>query len=170
MSLGAKFVEVDSEEDAAGAGGYAKEASEEYKKKQGELIHRHVAKSDVVITTALIPGRKAPILITGAMVKEMRPGSVIVDLACERGGNVEGSEADKEVVKHGVLIIGHTNIPSFVAVHASQLYGKNMESLLKHLSTGEGDLEIDMEDEITRGCVITKDGEVVNARIKEMIS
>jgi NAD(P) transhydrogenase subunit alpha len=167
-SLGAKFVEVDSDEDAQTAGGYAKEVSEEYKKKQAEALARHVAKADVVICTALIPGKRAPILVTEEMVKAMKPGSVVVDLAAEQGGNCEGCEAGKTVVKHGVTIVGALDLPSNLAVHASQMWSRNMEKLMFHL-TKDGALKLDMKDEITRGCLITHDGEVVQERVKEAL-
>ncbi|HSO35713.1 MAG TPA: Re/Si-specific NAD(P)(+) transhydrogenase subunit alpha [Labilithrix sp.] len=165
-SLGAKFVEVDSEEDAQTAGGYAKEVSEEYKKKQAEVLATHAAKADVIICTALIPGKRAPVLVTDEMVKAMKPGSVIVDLAAEQGGNCEGAEAGKTVVKHGVSIIGAVDLPSNLAVHASQMWSRNMEKLMFHV-TKDGVLKMDMKDEITRGCVITHDGEVVQERVRE---
>jgi NAD(P) transhydrogenase subunit alpha len=167
-SLGAKFVEVDSEEDAQTAGGYAKEVSEEYKKKQAEAIARHVAKADAVICTALIPGKRAPVLITEDMVKAMKPGSVIVDLAAEQGGNCEGSESGKTVVKHGVTIVGAVDLPSNLAVHASQMWSRNMEKLLFHLSK-DGTLKIDDKDEITKGCLITHGGEIVQERVKDAV-
>ncbi len=168
-SLGAKFVEVDMAEDAQTESGYAKEVSEEYKRRQAELVHRHIAKSDVCITTALIPGQRAPILITEEMVRDMRPGSVIVDLAAEQGGNCALTEPGAEVVKHGVTIIGLLNLPSRVAVHASQMYSRNMEKFLLHLA-GDSGLKLDFQDEITRGCVITHGGEIVHATVKELLS
>ncbi len=167
-SLGGKFLQVTGVEVKAGGGGYAAEQTEEYQKKQAELIAEHISKADVVITTALIPGRRAPILVTEAQIKSMRPGSVIVDLAAEQGGNVEGCEPANEVVKHGVTIIGVANTPSRVAVHASQMFSRNVEKLLTHLSR-EGALKINMEDEITRGCVITHGGEVVHPKVKDAI-
>ena len=168
-SLGAKFVEVDMAEDAQTESGYAKEVSEEYKRRQADLIHRHIAKSDVCITTALIPGQRAPILITEEMVKAMRPGSVIVDLAAEQSGNCALTEPGTEVVRHGIAILGFLNLPSRMAVHASQMYSRNMEKLLLHLM-GDSGLKIDFQDEITRGCVITHGGEVVHAKVKELLS
>ena len=168
-SLGAKFIEVDSGEDAQTAGGYAKEVSEEYKKKQSELLAKHVAKADCVITTALIPGKRAPILITEEMVKAMKPGSVIVDLAAEQQGNCELTEAGKIVVKHGVTIIGDVNLTSHLAVHASHMYSRNMEKFFFHL-TKDGALKFDMSDEITAGCLITHGGEIVQAKTKEAIA
>lgn len=167
-SLGAKFVEVDSEEDAQTAGGYAKEVSEEYKQKQAEVLAKHVAKADVVICTALIPGKKAPVLVTEDMVKAMKPGSVIVDLAAEQGGNCEGSESGQTVVKHGVTIVGAVNLPSNLAVHASQMWSRNMEKLMFHV-TKDGALKLDMKDEITRGCLITHGGDVVQERVREAL-
>lgn len=165
QSLGAKFVEV-AGEDAADAGGYAKETSADYQQKQKELIHKHIAKSDVVITTALIPGKRAPILVTKEMVAAMRPGSIIIDLAAEQGGNTEGCEPGKEANINGVTIVGLLNVPSFMAVHASQMYSKNMENLLNHLSTKEGALNLDLNEEITKGSVITHNGAVVHERVK----
>ena len=120
----------------------------------------------MVITTALIPGRKAPVLVTEDHVKSMRPGSVIVDLAAERGGNVAGTEVGKEVEKHGVTIIGPASAPSNLAAHASQSFSRNIEKLLLHM-TKEGEWDINLDEEITRGCVITKEGEIVNARVKD---
>jgi len=167
-SLGAKFVEVASEEDAQTAGGYAKEVSEEYKVKQAELIAKHAAKADVIICTALIQGKKAPVLITEAMVKAMKPGSVVVDLAAEQGGNCEGIEPGATVVKHGVTLVGELDMPSHLAVHASQMWSRNMEKLLFHV-TKDGELKADDKDEIVSGCLITRGGEVVQARVREAI-
>ncbi|MBP9111327.1 MAG: Re/Si-specific NAD(P)(+) transhydrogenase subunit alpha [Polyangiaceae bacterium] len=167
-SLGAKFVEVESDEDGQTTGGYAKEVSEAYKQKQAEALARHVAKADVVICTALIPGKKAPRLISDEMVKSMKPGSVIVDLAAEQGGNCEGSEPEKTVVRHGVTVIGAVDLPSHLAVHASQMWSRNMEKFLFHL-TKDGVLKMDMHDEITRGCLITHNGEVVQERVREAL-
>ena len=168
-SLGAKFIEVDSSEDAQTAGGYAKEVSEDYKKKQSELLAKHVAKADCVITTALIPGKRAPILITEEMVKAMKPGSVIVDLAAEQQGNCALTEAGKTVQKHGVTIVGDMNMTSHLAVHASHMYSRNMEKLFFHL-TKDGAFKFDTNDEITVGCLITHQGEIVHAKTKEAMS
>lgn len=168
-SLGAKFVEVDMAEDAQTESGYAREVSEEYKRRQAELIARQIAKSDVCITTALIPGRRAPILITEEMVRNMRPGSVIVDLAAEQGGNCALTEPGAEVVRHGVAIIGRLNLPSRLSVHASQMYSRNMEKFLLHLM-GDGGLKIDFQDEITRGSVITHAGQIVHDKVRELLS
>lgn len=165
-SLGAKFVEVEGIEDAQTAGGYAKEVSEESKKKQAEAIAKHAAKADAIVCTALIPGKKAPVLITEAMVKSMKAGSVIVDLAAEQGGNCELSEHGKTVVKHGVTIIGAADLPSNLAVHASQMWSRNMEKFLFHI-TKDGALKGDDNEEIVKGCLITKDGAVVQEATKK---
>jgi len=165
-SLGAKFVEVEGTEDAAAAGGYAKELSLDAKKKQSEAIAKHAAKADAIICTALIPGRRAPILITKEMVASMKPGSVIVDLASEQQGNCELTEPGKTVVKHGVTIIGSLDFPSHVAIHASQMYSRNMEKLLFHL-TKDGALKLERDEEITKGCLITHGGEIVHEKSKE---
>jgi NAD/NADP transhydrogenase alpha subunit len=165
QSLGATFVEVEmTDEEKAAAetkGGYATEMSDDYKRRQAELIAQHVGEADFIITTALIPGRPAPKLITDEMVRSMKPGSVIVDLAAEAGGNVEGTEPGKEVVKHGVTIIGLTNLPGLMPAHASQMYAKNIQTLVKHL-VKDGKLELNFDDEITRGATITHDGKVVH--------
>ena len=169
QSLGGRFVEVPTEESAETEGGYAKELSEDYKKRQAELIHKHIVKSDVVITTALIPGKKAPILITSQMVEEMRAGSVIVDLAADFGGNCELTEMGKEVIKHGVTISGLSNVSASIPFHASQMFSKNVENYLFHLSDENG-LKMDLEDEITSGSLITHNGEVVHKMTLEAIS
>jgi proton-translocating NAD(P)+ transhydrogenase subunit alpha len=167
-SLGGKFLSVQGVEYKQGTGGYAVEQSDEYKKAQAAMISAAISKADVVITTALIPGRKAPVLVTEDHVKSMRAGSVIVDLASEQGGNVVGSEAGKDVVKHGVTIIGGLSVPSNVAFHASQAFSRNIEKLLLHI-TADGNWKIDLNEEITKGCVITKEGEIVHAKVKETI-
>ncbi|MBI3855492.1 MAG: Re/Si-specific NAD(P)(+) transhydrogenase subunit alpha [Planctomycetes bacterium] len=167
-SLGGKFLMVQGVEYKQGTGGYAVEQSDEYKKAQAEMISAAISKADVVITTALIPGRKAPLLVTEDQVKSMRAGSVIVDLASEQGGNVVGSEAGRDVVKHGVTIIGGLSVPSNVAFHASQAFSRNIEKLLGHI-TADGNWKIDLNEEITKGCVITKEGEIVHAKVKETI-
>lgn len=169
QSLGAKFVEVALEEETATAGGYAKEVSEDSKKKSQELIAKHVAASDVVITTAQVPGRKAPVLVTDSMIAEMKPGSVIVDLAGEQGGNCEGCVAGQDVEVHGVTIIAPINLPSSVAVHASQMFAKNMSTLLQ-LLIPENEINLDFEDDILDSVCITHAGEVRNQRVKEAIA
>jgi NAD(P) transhydrogenase subunit alpha len=167
-SLGATFIELPLETQE-GQGGYAKEQSEEFLKKQRELIGEHIAKSDVVITTAAIPGRRAPLLVTADMVKGMRPGSVIVDLASETGGNVELTQAGKEVEVNDVTIIGTRNIPSTMPLSTSQLYARNVANLLLHL-VKDGAISLDFEDEITKGACVTHGGEIVNERAKQLVS
>jgi NAD(P) transhydrogenase subunit alpha len=166
-SLGAKFVEVETE-DAQAAGGYARELSEDAKRKQAEVVAQHVAKADVVICTALIPGRRAPILVTAAMVKSMRAGGVIVDLAAEQQGNCELTKPGQTVVEHGVTIIGATDMTSRMSAHASQMYSRNMEKLLFHL-TKDGAWKLDFKEEIAAGCIITHGGEIVQAKVKELV-
>ena len=164
-SLGARFVEVDLDAgDAEDKGGCAKAQSEEFYQRQRQLLGEQVAVSDVVITTALVPGKPAPLLIEEDAVAKMRPGSVIVDLAAEKGGNCALTRADEDIVVHGVNILGHTNLPAEVPAHASQTYGKNLVTFLGHLLE-EGDLKLDFSDEITAGTVITHAGSVVNERL-----
>lgn len=160
QSLGAKFVEWEGDEDTETEGGYAKEVSEEEQEHERQLLADHIATSDVVITTALVPGRKAPVLITEEMVKGMRPGSVIVDLAAETGGNCELTVPGDTVVKHGVLIMGETDLASSVPVHGSQMYGKVVSNLLAYLLNDEGELIVDLENDIMGACVVTHDGTV----------
>ena len=170
-SLGGTFVAVEDEEfkQAETAGGYAKEMSDEYKKKQAALIAETIAKQDIVITTALIPGRPAPVLVTEEMVKTMKPGSVIVDLAVEQGGNCPLSRPGEVVEAHGVRIVGHVNVPSRVAVDASALYAKNLLNFLTPMIDGETKaLKIDEEDEIIKAATVTKDGEIVNEQVKAL--
>ena len=168
QSLGATFIELQLEAQA-GEGGYAREQSEEFLRKQRELIGEHVARSDVVITTAAVPGRRAPLLVTGDMVRAMRPGSVIVDLASETGGNVELTKAGEDVDVNGVTIIGTRNIPSTMPLATSQLYARNVANLLLHL-VKDGAIDLDFEDEITKGACVTHEGEIVNERAKQMVS
>ena len=168
-SLGAKFVELPLE--TAGAedkGGYATAQDESFYRRQREMMGRVVAGNDIVITTAVIPGRKAPVLITEDMIRGMSPGSVIVDLAAERGGNCELTEPDRTVVAHGVTILGPTNLPSTVPYHASQMYAKNVVTFLLHLAP-KGELTIDAKDEIARDTLITSGGEIVNGRVRELL-
>jgi NAD(P) transhydrogenase subunit alpha len=156
-SLGGKFVQLELEQkDVVAAGGYAKELSAEDQQRVKDLLAKHVAKSDVVITTAAIPGRKAPVLVTEAMVKSMRPGSVIVDLAAETGGNCELTVAGETTVKYGVTIMGPLNVPGSLPFHASQMYSRNMHSLLKLMINKEGKLHLDFEDDIIRDTCITR--------------
>jgi NAD(P) transhydrogenase subunit alpha len=168
QSLGGKFIEVEGAEDMQDEGGYAKEASAEFLQKQKELIFKHVTNADIVITTALVPGKKAPVLVTEEMVKNMRPGSVVLDMATEFGGNCEVSEKGKTVKKHGVTIIGESNLPSLVPTNSSDVYAKNILALLEHISK-EGNVELNFEDEIVKGSVITYKGEVVQERTKALL-
>lgn len=159
-SLGARFVELAIEsKDAQDAAGYAREQPEEFLRRQCELLAARVAASDVVITTALVPGKRAPVLITGEAVRAMRPGSVIVDLAAEAGGNCELTETDREVVLHGVTVSGFTNLPSTMAVHASQMFSRNIATLLQHLLRDRA-LNLDTSDAIVAGVLLTHAGEV----------
>ena len=168
-SLGAKFIEVESSDDeGVGEGGYAKETSDDYKKRQQELIHDHISKSDVVITTALIPGRPAPILITTSMVDAMKPGSVIMDLASENGGNCELTEKDEVIDHNGVTIDGTSNIPGSMPVHASELYAKNITAFITYM-INDGQLELDLDDEIVSGAMYTHLGEITNEATAESI-
>jgi NAD(P) transhydrogenase subunit alpha len=168
-SLGAKFIEVDTGEDLQTAGGYAKEVSEEYKQKQAALLKERVSRCDVCITTALIPGRPAPILLTEELVLAMRPGTVVVDLAAEQGGNCALTKpGERVVVGAGVTIVGELNLPSQVSVHASQMWSRNMEKLIVHLLGKEGGtLKLDASDEITRGVVTILAGAIVDPRLKK---
>ena len=165
QSLGGTFIEVEMTDEekakAETAGGYATEMSDDYKRRQAELIAERVKEADFIITTALIPGRPAPKLVTDEMVKSMKPGSVIVDMAAEMGGNVEGTEPGKEVVRHGVRIIGLTNLPATMPGSATQMYAKNLQTLIKHLLK-DGKLNLDFDDEITRGATITHGGKVIH--------
>ena len=168
QSLGAAFIEL-ALEAQEGEGGYAREQSEEFLRKQRELIGEHIAKSDVVITTAAVPGRRAPLLVTADMVRGMRPGSVVVDLAAESGGNVELTQAGKDTDVGGVLIIGTRNVPSTMPLHASQLYARNVANLLLHL-VKDGAINLDFQDEITRGACVTHGGEIVSERAKQLLA
>ncbi len=168
-SLGGKFVEMELETgESEDAGGYAKALGEDFYRKQREMMLEVVAASDVVITTAAVPGKKAPILITTEMVDGMHTGSVIVDLAAERGGNCELTQPGEIVTHKGVTILGPLNIPTSIPFHASQMYAKNIVTFLAHLLE-EGELKMDLEDEITAGTLITKDGKVVNPMVLEVM-
>ena len=168
-SLGAKFIEVDSDtKEGIGEGGYAKDTSEEYKKLQQKLIHDHIIKADAVITTALIPGRPAPILIPASMVESMKPGSVIVDLAAENGGNCELTKKNELVIENRITIDGTSNIPGTMPVHASELYSKNITAFLTYMIK-DGELNLDLEDEIISGAMFTHYGEITNKTTKEII-
>ena len=169
-SLGATFVDLPLDTDTSeDTGGYAKAQDEAFYARQREMMARVVAASDVVITTALIPGRPAPVLVTDEMVAGMTPGAVVVDLAAERGGNVEPSRPDETVVAHGVTILGPTNLPATVPFHASQMYGKNVSTLLLHL-VDDGALEVDLEDAITQSTLVSRNGEVVHPRVRDLLA
>ncbi len=162
QSLGAKFLEIDLGESGAGQGGYAKELSEEAHRKEVELLAKAARENDIIITTAAIPGRKAPVLITKEMIPTMKPGSVIVDLAAETGGNAELTEAGKTIVVHGVTIIGTTNIPSTMPFHASAMYSRNIASLLGLMIKKDGTFDLNLADDVVKGAVITNAGQVVH--------
>jgi H+-translocating NAD(P) transhydrogenase subunit alpha len=165
-SLGARFLEFDLGGDLEGAGGYAKELTPEQQARQQELMAEAIGKVDVVITTALVPGRRAPILVTEEAVKQMKPGSVIVDLAGEAGGNCELSEPGQTVLRHDVKILAPLNVPSTMAEHASQLYARNIEALLGLMISEEGELSLDFDDEVIAGACITRGGEIVHEGAK----
>jgi NAD(P) transhydrogenase subunit alpha len=168
QSLGAKFVEVKLEEETTAAGGYAKEISEASKQRTQEVVAEHVKNADVVITTAQVPGRKAPRLVTEEMVAQMKPGSVIVDLAAEQGGNCACTQAGKDILWNGVTIIGPINLPSSMPVHASQLYSKNLTSLLQ-LLIKDKTLQVDFADDIIDAACITHAGEIRNQRVQDAL-
>ena len=167
-SLGAKFVQIEVQQEGDGSGEYAKELPEEQQRRQRELLAKRVAAADCVITTAAVPGRPAPKLVTEDMVSQMRPGSVIVDLASESGGNCDLTEPGEVVTRHGVTIDGTRNLPSQMPFHASLLYANNVANLLLHLAP-DGELKLDFEDEITAGACITHGGRIVNERVRELV-
>lgn len=170
VSLGAKFVELDLDAgDAEDAGGYAKAQTEEFYQRQRAELGKQVEKMDVVITTALVPGQPAPRLIEEDAVRAMKPGSVIVDLAAEKGGNVALTQPGEDAVVDGVTILGHTNLPGEVPYHASQMYSKNLVTFLEHLLGEEGSIVFDLEDEITSGTLLTHQGEIRNEMVKERL-
>jgi H+-translocating NAD(P) transhydrogenase subunit alpha len=164
MSLGGKFIEVKGDASVKMEGGYVKGVSDEFLKMQQELVSKHIKEADIVITTALIPGKKAPVLVTEEMVKSMRFGSVIVDMAVEQGGNVVGSELNKTVQKHGVTIIGEGNLPSLLPMNASDLYAKNIQTFLYHLADKDG-FKWELEEEITKGSLIVHKGNKVHTSV-----
>jgi NAD(P) transhydrogenase subunit alpha len=175
QSLGARFVDISLDiADAQDKGGYAKAQDESFYRRQREMMLKVVAGSDVVITTAVVPGKKAPTLVTREMVEGMAPGSVVVDLAAERGGNCELTRPDQAVVHNGVTILGPSNPPALVPYHASQMYSKNITTFLSHLLGKDGakkaGLELDLADEITRETLLTRDGDVVHARVTELLA
>jgi len=170
QSLGGRFVELPIEaKDAQDAGGYARAQDETFYARQRDLLGKVVAESDVVITAAVIPGKKSPVLVTREMVTHMAPGSVIVDLAAERGGNCELTRAGEKIVEHGVTIIGLLNLAGTVPYHASQMYSRNLTNFLLHL-TKEGRLQMDLKDDITRSTLVTQGGEIVNKQVREFYS
>ena len=168
-SLGGKFIQLKSDDSIKIEGGYVKGVSEDFLKKQQELVAKHIKEADIVITTALIPGKKAPLLVTEEMVKSMRFGSVIVDMAVEQGGNVVGSELNKTVTKHGITIIGEANLPSLLPLNASELYAKNISAFLLHLADKDK-FKWEMEEEITKGSLITHKGEAVHPSVKKAVA
>lgn len=167
-SLGASFVEIESAEDAETAGGYAKEVSEEHQKRANEIIARHLEHTDVCITTALIPGRPAPKLLTAEMTRRMSPGSVVVDLAAEQGGNCELTRPGEVVIDGGITIVGPTNLPSEIPFDASQMFSRNVEKLLLYMSR-DGKVEYDFDKEIVSGSVFTHDGKIVDEQVAELV-
>lgn len=170
QSLGAKFIEVEGAKDDAAAGGYAVEQTEEFKERQKQMVHEFCAKSDIVICTAQIPGRTAPLLVTKKSVEAMAPGSVIIDLAASSGGNCELTKNGEVVVEHGVIIVGESNYPSSMPKDSSQMFGKNMLNFLKLLITEEGEMNLNMEDELVSGTLVTQDKEIKHERVKEFMN
>ena len=169
MSLGAKFVEVEGAKEDAAAGGYAVEQSDDFKKRQQQAINDYAAKASVVICTAQIPGRKAPVLLPKEAVERMKPGSVIIDLAASTGGNCELTQNNETVVVNGVKIIGQSNYPSQMPVDASKMFGKNVVNFLQLVIAEDGALNLNFEDDIVRGTCITHKGEILNERVKSVI-
>ena len=169
MSLGGKFIEVEGAADDASAGGYAVEQTEEFKQKQQQMIQDHAISSNVVICTAQIPGRKAPLLITEDTVGKMKPGSVIIDLAASTGGNCEVTKNDEVVIYKDITVVGNSNYPSDMPVDASRMYGKNLINFLKLIIDADGKLNLDFEDEIIAGTCLTHDNKIMNERLKGLI-
>ncbi|MDX2256847.1 MAG: Re/Si-specific NAD(P)(+) transhydrogenase subunit alpha [Pseudanabaenaceae cyanobacterium bins.39] len=169
QSLGAKFIDVTLDEDTTAAGGYAKEISEAAKQHAQAVLAKHIKDADIVITTAQVPGRKAPVMVSDAMIAQMKRGSVIVDMAGEQGGNCEGTIAGKDVVCHGATIISPINLPSSMPIHASQKYAKNLLNLLNHLIK-KGELQLDFTDDIISSACITHSGEVLNQRVRDALT
>jgi NAD(P) transhydrogenase subunit alpha len=170
ISVGAKPIELDLDTgETEGAGGYAKEQGEDFLRRQRELMTEVVAQQDIIITTAAIPGAKSPILVTEEMVIAMKPGAVIVDLAAERGGNCDLTEQGKTIVAHDVIIVGPENVPSDLAYHASQMYGKNMQTLLELILDENGSLNLDLNDEIVAGTLVAHDGDVPHVHMRKLL-
>ena len=170
MSLGAKFIEVEGAADESKAGGYAVEQSEEFKQRQQQRLAESIAKADIIITTAQIPGKKAPILITDAMLKSMKPGSVVIDLAAATGGNTSVTKNNETIVYEGVTILGNSNLASDMPSDASKLYGKNILNFLQLIITKEGALELNFEDDLVKGCCMAHEGAVANERVAALIN
>ncbi len=170
MSLGAKFIEVEGAADASKAGGYAVEQSEEFKQRQQQRLAESIAKADIIITTAQIPGKKAPVLITDAMLKSMKPGSVVIDLAAATGGNTAVTKNNETIVYEGVTILGNSNLASDMPSDASKLYGKNILNFLQLIITKEGALVLNFEDDLVKGCCIAHEGAVANERVAALIN
>jgi H+-translocating NAD(P) transhydrogenase subunit alpha len=168
--LGAKFVEVEGSTDDKAAGGYAVEQSEEFKRKQAAAIHDHAVKSDVVICTAQIPGKRAPLLLRKETVEGMRPGSVVIDLAASTGGNCELTENDASVIHHGVKIIGNSSFPVDMPTDSSKMYGKNVINFLKLMITAKGELNLNWDDDLVKGTCVTHHREVVHEKVKSVIN
>lgn len=169
MSLGAKFVEVEGAADASKAGGYAVEQSEEYKQKQQQKLAESAAKADIVITTAQIPGKKAPILLSEAMLANMKAGSIIIDLASATGGNTPFTKNNETIVHNGITILGNSNLPSTMPFDASKLYGKNVLNFLQLILTKEGAINLNFDDDLVKGSCITHGGAIVNDRVKALL-
>jgi NAD(P) transhydrogenase subunit alpha len=168
MSLGAKFVEVEGAADASKAGGYAVEQTEEYKQKQQQKIAESIAKADIVVTTAQIPGKKAPILITEEMMSKMRNGSVIIDIAAATGGNTPFTKNNETVNHNGVVIVGNSNLPATMPSDSSKLYGKNVLNFLQLITTKEGQINLNWDDDLVKGSCITHNGEIVHERMRPL--
>jgi H+-translocating NAD(P) transhydrogenase subunit alpha len=170
MSLGAKFIEVEGAADASKAGGYAVEQTEEFKQKQQQRLAESIAKSDIIITTAQIPGKKAPLLVSETMLNSMKPGSVVIDLAAATGGNVFATKNNETIVHNGVTIMGNSNLAADMPWDASKLYGKNVLNFLQLIIDKDANLNLNFEDDIVKGCCITHGGEVVHERVKTVSS
>lgn len=168
QSLGATFVGVELTEDTVAAGGYAQAVSTSSQQREQDVLHQHIQRADIVITTAQVPGKQAPLLVTDAMVAAMQPGSVIVDLAAEQGGNCASTEVGQEVIRHGVKILGPCDVPSLMPAPASQMYAKNLMALLQHLIS-DGELHLDFTDEITHGACVTHAGEIRHELMRQAI-
>ena len=169
MSLGAKFIEVEGAADASKAGGYAVEQTEEFLQRQKTRIAESIAKADIVITTAQIPGKKAPLLITTSMMEAMKNGSLIIDLAAATGGNTELTKNNETVVHKGVSIIGNSNLPSGMPYDASKLYGKNIFNFLQLIISKEGNLALNFDDDLVKGSCITHNGEIIHEKVKALL-